>query len=44
MGYMYICSRTRPDRRGVLWLGSLGLDTCQGEEKIKEAPSRMADI
>ena len=31
------------DHSGVLWLEGLGLDTYQGEEKIKEAPSCMAD-
>ena len=31
------------DRSGVLWLDGLGLDTCQGEGMIKEAPSYMAD-
>ncbi len=40
---MYICSRTRLDRSGVLWLGDLRLDTCQGEEKAKETLSCMAD-
>ena len=39
MGYLYICSHTRPDRSGALWQDGLKLDTCQGEVKIKEAPS-----
>ena len=41
VGLMYICSRTRCS--GVLSLGGLRLDTCQAEEKIKEAPRCMAD-
>ena len=36
---MYICLRIRPDRSRALWLDGLKLDTCQGEEKIKETPS-----
>ena len=35
--------RTRPDRSGATWLGGLRLDTCQGEEQVKEASGCVAD-
>ena len=41
---MYICSRARLDRSGALWPGGLRLDTCQGEEQVKEVSSCVADM
>lgn len=43
ISYIYICLYICSNRSGVLWMGSLRLDTCQREEKVMETLSYMAE-